>query len=563
MAIDFDILWDSQDPRSPAELLQQIDSALRSSSSIMRAGSSGYLLDGAKIEILQSEAPAVTTNPEPVQPVFPPRQSVLPPPVLQPLTASGFAPPNFQSEQYPPVELAPPPAVTPVVETVDALLGRVAVLSAQLDEMRIQQEKSDAANTDLTGRLSESEARVREKMKEADDIRAEVEKTKSELFYRNEQLEEAKRNLAQAKEMWMKESARATKLREQLDKSEADLADRNKEVTKLQSVMKKTDTENVNLKHLLNRSNGIVSTQVLVPETLDHSFPQSDSYFVRTGPLASRNLDSQKKLTPNHSNGVPTSHISNGVPSKYLQLCVTNDGVLFEDEIIQIGIKAKFSGLGEGVLGVYYGNKTSGILQNLQTKFSQQTDNSLHLTTSPLPNQLGPKSQICQRVSVQLSSAFLEAPKFTVSFLRPDNTPRTLAVRLPVTINKFMQGRDLSGTEFFGNWRQQLFLLNESSGVANVVMNLAQIARACTLGGALTLHHQIDETPDNLVLVGQFPSDSVDGIRCVTIPEALVLVRIEVGTGAQFAGKARIAVRSNDPLVAQAVRDSLSQQISI
>ena len=124
-----------------------------------------------------------------------------------------------------------------------------------------------------------------------------------------------------------------------------------------------------------------------------------------------------------------------------------------------------------------------------------------------------------------------------------------------------MQPREVLVEEFFSNWRQQLFLLNESSCVVNVIMNLAQIARTSQLGGALKLHHQVDEVPDNLVLVGQFPSDSPDGIRCATIPEALVLVRIEVGAGVN-SGKTRIAVRSNDAAVAESVKTCLSNQLS-
>jgi len=216
--------------------------------------------------------------------------------------------------------------------------------------------------------------------------------------------------------------------------------------------------------------------------------------------------------------------------------------------------------MGEGVLGIYFGNKTSGSLQSITTKY-ESTSNFLHLTTSPVPFVLGPKSQVCQRVSVQLSGAFIDSPKLTVSFLLPDNTPRNIPLRLPVTIGKFMQERKVSIDEFFSNWRMQIAMLNESSAVVNVSMNLAQIARASCLGGALALHHQIDDVPDNLVLVGQFPSDSEDGIRCATIPEAIAMVRIEVGTGDNM-GKARVAVRSNDATVAESVRHCIVDQIS-
>jgi len=424
-------------------------------------------------------------------------------------------------------------------------------------------------------KLSDSDSLLIDKMKENEIMQGTIAELRKDLSYTSGQLDDTKKQLTQAKEMWMKESARATTLRDQLDKKELELADKDKEVGKMINDHKRTETENANLKNLIHRSNEIVSSAVLVPKNTETKFSQGDSYFVRGTTMADLNsspslyppMSQKNTLFTNPALMTSTSTVISPMvttSSKYLQLCCSNDGVLFEDEIIQIGIKAKYTGLGEGVLGVYYGNKTSGILQNVQTKYSFDSNSAaanLHLTTSPIPTQLGPKSQVCQRVSAQLSGAFVQSPRLTVSLLLPDNTPRCIPLRLPITINKFMQGRDLTVDEFFSNWRMQLFLLNESSAVVNVTMNLAQIARASCLGGALSLHHQVDEVADNLVLVGQFPSDSADGIRCATIPEALVLVRIEVGTGVNI-GKARVAVRSNDATVAEAVRDTLVSQVS-
>ena len=490
-------------------------------------------------------------------------------------------------------EVAPhPAAVEPPVDRTGELLTRIAELLKTIDELKAEKEKSNLEKEDLLRKYAESETSLLLRMKETDELSSVIGNLKKDVHYSREELDEARKHLGQAKEMWMKESSRATKLRENLDKAELDIADKDKAYAKLTETFKKTETENTNLKHLLNKSNEIVSTKVITQQTVDNAFAASDSYFVRGGTVASLSAPQKQPnslfTNPNIMSSSPvgaaptertmmfgaapvtpkTGRLGSGGPatvptsSKYLQLCVTNDGVLYEDEIIQVGIKAKFTGLGEGVLGVYYGNKTSGTIQNFQTKYSlDASGETLHLTTSPIPTQLGPKHQLCQRVSAQISGAFIESPKLTVSFLLPDNTPRTVPLRLPVAVNKFMQGRELRVEEFFSNWRQQLFLLNESSGVVNVAMNLAQIARTCQLGGALHLHHQVDEVPDNLVLVGQFPSDSPDGIRCATIPEALVLVRVEVGTGVN-GGKTRIAVRSNDGLVAEAVKVCLANQLS-
>ena len=567
MSVDFEIIPDPADSRNTAELMEIIDNALRNSGSALRSGPSGFLLDGATLQVLDRSkalelAPASQAQaPSPAQVQsfaaepgrsFPSQPGMLP---SQPISA-------------PPEQPGP---------SVDQLLARVAELGSTVELLKGELEQTQVEKGDLLKRLSESENALLLKMKELDAVVVERDEAKKESFYAKEEMADAKKNLAQAKEMWMKESARATKLRDQLDKAELQVADLQKLIEKNAASSKKTETENQNLKHLLSKSNEIVSTQVLTPQTVENSFPASDSYFVRGGTVANlRNpLFTNASMAPSPLGGsvgkaaasfsTPpvTPRAASQTSSKFLHLCVMNDGVLYEDEILQIGVKAKFTGLGEGVMGVYYGNKTSGILQNFQVKYTLDTcGENLHLTASPMPSQVGPKSQLCQRVAAQISGPFTDSPRLVVSFLLPDNTPRSIPLRFPVVISKYMQARELGVEEFFSNWRMQTFVLNEASSVVNVTLNLAQIARAAQLGGALHLHHQIDEVPDNLVLVGQFPSDSPEGIRCATIPEALVLTRIEVGAGPN-AGKARIAVRSNDAVVAEAVRAALAQQLTL
>ncbi len=583
--MDFEILPDPQDPRSPNDIIKQVEDALKNPNSLLRSGPSGFLLDGATFDRSPLTSPEILTAPgvsQPATQVFPPTKidSRIPSqnasPGAQPIPDSLMAPgadgpPDATGEMFARMTELLKPAADSSRDTTGELFMRITELLKTIDDMKAEKEKADLEKADLLKKLSESDSLLLDKMKEADLLQSTVSELRKDLSYTAGQLDDTKKQLHQAKEMWMKESARATTLRDQLDKKEVEIADKEKEVCKMVNDHKRTETENVNLKNLINRSNEIVSSTVLVPQTTEPKFSQGDSYFVRGSTMANLATMNSVSIPPTQKNTLFTNPVLTSVTmpistpsSKFLQLCSINDGILFEDEIIQVGIKAKYSGLGEGVLGVYYGNKTSGILQNVQTRYFFESTNSssnLHLTTSPIPTQLGPKSQVCQRVSAQLSGAFVQSPRLTVSFLLPDNTPRSIPLRLPITINKFMQGRDLKVDEFFSNWRIQLFLLNESSAVVNVSMNLAQIARASCLGGALSLHHQVDDVADNLVLVGQFPSDSADGIRCATIPEALVLVRIEVGTGINV-GKARVAVRSNDSTVAEAVRESIVSQVS-
>lgn len=556
--IDFEIQPDNSDPRNLTDLLERIDGALRNSNSILRSGASGFLLDGATLEFPPTDVPPSTLNQ--VGQVFPIFQSN----VGTEDIGQDLAP------RQPPLSVQKIPENTDSQRpSTDALLERIVELSTSVEDLKSIRAKLETETEELKRSLVEAEQTIKDQIKQLDERSVLLESAQRERLLATQDAQDARKSLAHAKEMWMKESSRATAIRDQLDKAELALADNQKELRKLQQRSKDTETENFNLKHLISKSNDIVSTQVLTPSAVANSFSASDSYFVRGGTMASlrgnplgtvRGIESAHK--PHRDFGVTVQGGIRPTSSKYLQLSVSNDGILFEDDTIQIGIKARFAGLGEGVLGVYFGNKTSGILQNFQTKYS--LDNCgphLHLTTAPLPSQLGPKNQVCQRVAAQITGSFSDSPGLAVSFLLPDNTPRTVALKLPVTLNKFMQGRDLTRDEFFSNWRQQGFMLSEASCVIHVAMNLVQIARTSQLGGALTLHHQVDDVSDNLVLAGQFPSDSEDGIRCATIPEALVLCRIEVGSGSNL-GQARIAVRSNDPAVADAVRLCLSNQLS-
>jgi hypothetical protein len=479
--------------------------------------------------------------------------------------------PIFQQDQVPQgvpdAAVIASDAAQPIPQLPDntnELLSRITHLLQTIDDMRIAQEKSNEEKSELLKKLSDADSVVLDKLKEIDTLNGSLCQTQKELVYISKQFDETKKQLGQAKEMWMKESSRATKLRDELDKSEVQLSDKDREISSMIENFKKYEIENNNLKNIINRSNEMVSTSVMKPT--ESKFSPNDSYFVKGTTMAdlSRHpIASMGRISIPSDNRLFTSkqmqdpRDRNG---RYLQLCMNNDGILYEDEIIQIGLKAKYTGIGEGVFGVYFGNKTSGILNNFQVRYDCVVA-VIHLTTSPMSSCLAPKNQVCQRVSVQISGPFIESPKIIVSFLLPDNTPRMIPLKLPLVISKFIQGRELNVDAFFSNWRNQLFLINESSSVVNVEMNLAQIARACCLGGALTLHHQIDENPDNIILVGQFPSDSSDGIRCATIPEAIVLVRAEVGTGSNV-GKVRVATRSNDPTVAEAVCDCIVQQLS-
>jgi len=267
-------------------------------------------------------------------------------------------------------------------------------------------------------------------------------------------------------------------------------------------------------------------------------------------------------------------------------LCHLNDAVLYEDEYLQVGVQAEYSNA-DGHLTVYFGNKSSVTLESFTVQYYLAGQSrALRLTSSPIMQQLETGVQVAQRVGVTFMEPFVEPPSMRVQFLLPDASPRRIQVRLPVIVTKFMVGRDLNASEFFRAWRQQNFVLNEMTTIVHLAAHLhgrlTDVARTLVFGGALRLHRDIDENPDNFVLVGQLiePSQSTQNSRngfgnmppsygdeagnwrlASDYPgSALSLARVEVGSG-RFAGKVRVIVRSDSSQLAQALCEVIAMQL--
>jgi len=287
---------------------------------LLRSGASGFLLDGASL----SQSPITT-------------------PLVQ---VAGQDDTMYRNPEFSRVEQQQsnfPNDSPPRADNTDELLSRISELLKAIDDMSQEKQKADEEKSELLKKLAESDSMIIDKMKEVNSLADSLTQAQKDIAYITTQLDDSRKQVNQAKEMWMKESSRATKLRDSLDKAEQDIADNNKAIMAMSSDFKIIETENVNLKHLINRSNDIVSSRVLVPQ--DSKFSISDSYFVRGSTMANmvpgnggggtRNMlftNPHMQPTIAHAGGQPMSGHAGG---RYLQLSgYANDGILFEDEII-------------------------------------------------------------------------------------------------------------------------------------------------------------------------------------------------------------------------------------
>jgi len=188
-----------------------------------------------------------------------------------------------------------------------------------------------------------------------------------------------------------------------------------------------------------------------------------------------------------------------------------------------------YTGL-EGQLGIYYGNKSHGVLQSFQVSLQPSRawggdaeHVPLVIAASTVEGRLASRQQTCQEVNVKCRCPFQGSPLMEIQFLwatwqpgctvesyvlpgfvrLPDNTPRTLHLKLPVVVSKFMERRTFSAQDFFSLWRNESFILHEVTSIVDLAHrlrgSLIHLARCVQLGGALELLTGLDANPDNLV----------------------------------------------------------------
>lgn len=130
-----------------------------------------------------------------------------------------------------------------------------------------------------------------------------------------------------------------------------------------------------------------------------------------------------------------------------------NNGVLFENDLIQIGVKSEFR-QNLGRLGLFYGNKTSVPLQSFVPSLLWADDQAskLSIQMKPVEPILEAGAQIQQMVNAECIDDYTDAPSLVVSFTY-NNLPQKITVKLPLTINKFFEPTEMNAESFFARWK--------------------------------------------------------------------------------------------------------------
>ncbi|CAG8588574.1 11894_t:CDS:10 [Diversispora eburnea] len=212
--------------------------------------------------------------------------------------------------------------------------------------------------------------------------------------------------------------------------------------------------------------------------------------------FAQRNNSFEFK-SKDESNGNGEADILSSLDKKWFgKLLYNNEGILYENDQLQIGLKSEYhSRLGR--LALYFGNKTKENFISFTTVV--ENINDLIITTPQKPSTiLAPASQTQQLFHIECQDVFYELPNIRISYI--SGKFHTICIKLPITLNKFMEPIQLNGPEFFARWKQIGGDQREKQIVfkSNVPINIQGIRKMIS-GFRYEVLEGVDTNPHNVV----------------------------------------------------------------
>lgn len=168
-----------------------------------------------------------------------------------------------------------------------------------------------------------------------------------------------------------------------------------------------------------------------------------------SGDLAGLDLSGPSAPPPNMASA---AHLTPEWDIGYNRLFFSQEGVLFEDAQIQVGLRSEYRG-NMGVVKLYIRNKSTYSIGSLTTTIDNPSSPNLKIDTKNLPDSsVGAGSQTQQTLFCAVHGPFFDAPTIRISYLAGALQAYTL--QLPVLMHRYMEPSSLSADDFFKRWRQ-------------------------------------------------------------------------------------------------------------
>ena len=146
------------------------------------------------------------------------------------------------------------------------------------------------------------------------------------------------------------------------------------------------------------------------------------------------------------------AHLSPDWQIGYNRLLLRDEGILYEDAQIQVGLRSEYRGQ-MGCVILYFTNKSSSAIGSFTTTLDNQSSDQLKIDTKSLPDPtIQPQAQAQQMIMFEAKSVFAHPPTIRISYLA--GSLQALTLQLPVVVHKFMDAAELSSEDFFKRWKQ-------------------------------------------------------------------------------------------------------------
>jgi len=166
-------------------------------------------------------------------------------------------------------------------------------------------------------------------------------------------------------------------------------------------------------------------------------------------------IDELAGLDLSGSNGpnlASASHLSPDWEPGYNRLLLRQEGILYEDVQIQIGLRSEYRA-DVGCLIFYFTNKSSAAIQSFTTTLDNPNPDHLKLDIKSIPDTtVQPSAQSQQMIMFEAKGVFTDSPTIRISYIA--GSLQALTLKLPVALHKYMDGAVLSGDDFFKRWKQ-------------------------------------------------------------------------------------------------------------
>ncbi|XP_010421070.1 PREDICTED: AP-2 complex subunit alpha-2 isoform X2 [Camelina sativa] len=298
--------------------------------------------------------------------------------------------------------------------------------------------------------------------------------------------------------------------------------------------------------------------------SIDPQTPSPDLLSDLLGPLAIEAAPGAEQHGPIGAEGVPEEvdgsaivpveeqtnsvELIGNIAERFHALCLKDSGVLYEDPHIQIGIKAEWRGH-HGRLVLFMGNKNTSPLTSVQALILPPAH--LKLDLSPVPDTIPPRAQVQSPLEVMNIRPSRDVAVLDFSYKFGTNMVNA-KLRIPATLNKFLQPLQLTSEEFFPQWRALSGPPLKLQEVVRGVRPLALPEMANLFNSFhVTICPGLDPNPNNLVASTTFYSESTGAMLC--------LARIETDPADRT--QLRMTIGSGDPALTFELKEFIKEQL--